>query len=1307
MSIYQEQEAEKAYYAAKAASPAVRSDRDDRDDSPTMRSDRDEYYAMHDSGGGLVVQSDRDEHYATQDAPTQDLGLLLPGDIATSGGLGVPVYTPSDDRSPAAPSPLSPPPFKPGDPGYKFWASSQLPEGLEAAAPLDLVANEYYAYNAEGNRFKFIADNDEQARRKLERYGAVWKDARIEKIGERTYTKERALELLAGSSYTSGRTRFETGIMYGQIPKGSVFEHLPGCSGKIRNWAYVTPGMIAAGERKQKREEQQWVAEMQRRATMFDPSSPVPSLAPFVDAKGGVDVEGAAAAGVPFAVLERSIGTGRVDEAAYAFLGEYVRGDSPDVNRAAADGIPFAVVVAAGVTGVSKEEYEKVQAELGGKPYLERGIQPVAAPTLTALTPPKSQSGWDAFWSKKAFPGAIPTGETAIGVKSLSASPFAPSVGGATGISGFGGLWAKQPVTTLQPGTPAFTKYQTMMQETAMTRGDVATAVAASTVAPLAMAGGAGFGLTRVGQLATRLPGATRLATAIQGVPGAAKAVAAFSHGPLGVVKGVGEFTLRSGATSGLLSGGIAVIHGATQPALVVDVSAYSFGADRNKVGDASWVSGYVDDEGNLDVAGFYDEYGEVEATRRLALAGAHPEVPEQIYEQLPADVQALYSKGGRSMAYEPGFLGAYGRGADWMQGGIDKMSQWIATGEDLPIQRLGGKPGSWAREGAGALAGGMAAYYAPHGLVSSLWPEKGGKSFLAAIPHFGPTAGYTALTWDQQPWYGKAAGIGFAALPLVAGPAGAVGGKLLGRLPGAARVGKAVDWIAWNQPIPRPITSAVERYSPWRGAWEIGKVIPKYGPWAYKQGWLGPKTSYATEVKEWWNQPFGRARGEVSAAQVEAGVREAQYQEAVAAELKWRHIKVRPGETPEQALSRGQPSAPQFEVPKSYPAAEAVKMPAKPAPTTEQAALLKQGASWAYDDAYGVWRLAAPPGKVLVWKTPTTKTGIVDAAKLTYEQALSSQPPSPPGRFSIGTDPSGQAVLEVQTQAPYVHPTPASAPFALRVGAAAAATVSVAMPVMAAALPALSSIIFAQQEVDRLTQAFQQVGAGTIPPEEFSEVLEASLQTAQVQQVQQQQGQQQQVQQVLLTQEQIRQIQERVQQQLQQQQVQQVQQVQQAQPAQYVQQVQQAAQVQQVQQQLLPVQQVQPMPVFTSLGLSASVGGVPGMGGGLGFPLPLPGFGGGLTVGGGGGRRGTRLGVAGRWIGTGYDVVGIHPVTGKQTGYSFFKKGIKYGAVPEGEKTKKKKKKTGIKSTRMSGTSGVGGSINALRQYKAITVGV
>ena len=202
----------------------------------------------------------------------------------------------------------------------------------------------------------------------------------------------------------------------------------------------------------------------------------------------------------------------------------------------------------------------------------------------------------------------------------------------------------------------------------------------------------------------------------------------------------------------------------------------------------------------------------------------------------------------GASMApsLEPGpleqRLGWYGRGTE----------QWWK-----PLMEKGRGTSPWYSPR--GLGMGMVGYIAPHESFAQLYPTKGALAATVLIPHFGPTAAYTALAWKELSPLQRGIGIGGAVLPYAVGPLGAAAGwagRGVGRVPVLGTVLRGVTWA------PRQVL---------RGAGEVMKPVSPYMPWqaAYKaSGLVGkaglgriPRLGSAGMRFGWWPKeavPYG-----------------------------------------------------------------------------------------------------------------------------------------------------------------------------------------------------------------------------------------------------------------------------------------------------------------------------------------------------------------------------------------------------------------------------------------------------------------
>jgi len=105
-------------------------------------------------------------------------------------------------------------------------------------------------------------------------------------------------------------------------------------------------------------------------------------------------------------------------------------------------------------------------------------------------------------------------------------------------------------------------------------------------------------------------------------------------------------------------------------------------------------------------------------------------------------------AEAGKGMEYQPGLMGVLGRGGAVL---------------NLPIQQVQALPGPQFLKN---ITTGMYSVFAPLSITQQLYPQKGPAALTTLIPYYGPITAATALTWKEQPWYGKALGIGFTAAP-------------------------------------------------------------------------------------------------------------------------------------------------------------------------------------------------------------------------------------------------------------------------------------------------------------------------------------------------------------------------------------------------------------------------------------------------------------------------------------------------------------------------------------------------------------
>lgn len=152
------------------------------------------------------------------------------------------------------------------------------------------------------------------------------------------------------------------------------------------------------------------------------------------------------------------------------------------------------------------------------------------------------------------------------------------------------------------------------------------------------------------------------------------------------------------------------------------------------------------------DAASSYDE---------IVTGGQTPTVSrEEFLEQAEAEFsprlsEAVLGQVSESMAYQPGLTGWLGRSGELLS---------------IPLRGIESLKVPGIIKG---LASGFYQVAAPLTVATALWPEKGWKSFATMFPYYGPITVAGALTWREQPWYGKLATVGFTALPAVSGAIG------------------------------------------------------------------------------------------------------------------------------------------------------------------------------------------------------------------------------------------------------------------------------------------------------------------------------------------------------------------------------------------------------------------------------------------------------------------------------------------------------------------------------------------------------
>ena len=303
----------------------------------------------------------------------------------------------------------------------------------------------------------------------------------------------------------------------------------------------------------------------------------------------------------------------------------------------------------------------------------------------------------------------------------------------------------------------------------------------------------------------------------------------------LGVIPAIGSFAIKAGAVATLATGGAALIAGSVVGPPKLDMETYS-SLDPAAIGTSeafNQLSPYLKTNGTYDTSKMLSELGPSHAAALMAQAGQKPVIPLEAYEKLTPEMQAFYTPTkSHSLAYEGGIAGIYGKGTEFLYSPVvDYLS---------------------SKGIVGGLASGMFQYAVPHTMVAELYPEKGALSALVLVPHFGPTAGHTALTWSEQSTLGKASGIGFAILPYAAGPIGlgvkAVSG-VVSKVPVMGTVAGALSWA------PGKVLGAVsstgkaiklESWAPWRGATELTQLagaaglgkVPGLAGFGMKAGW-------------------------------------------------------------------------------------------------------------------------------------------------------------------------------------------------------------------------------------------------------------------------------------------------------------------------------------------------------------------------------------------------------------------------------------------------------------------------------------
>ena len=504
--------------------------------------------------------------------------------------------------------------------------------------------------------------------------------------------------------------------------------------------------------------------------------------------------------------------------------------------------------------------------------------------------------------------------------------------------------------------------------------------------------------------------------------------------------------------------------------------------------------------------------------------------------------------------------------------------------------------------------------------------------------------------------------------MPYVAGPLGSAfswAGRGISKVPVLGPItrgsGKTVafpfkvaDILTFR--LAKPTLATFERVAPWQFAYTLGRMVPKYGPYATAKGWLGATTPLSQVWRRWGEQSAGLG------PETEATWKTRQQYKAA----------VEYNQMLEESAARGEllkKTTPSGGVYYEYP-------PEKPY-VPEPGEVQVEGA-WGQEQ----------------WYKPTPTA--VKISKSWYEPGEGwypgkyAQPPAIVQRIQIPFTQQMQQFFRRTVPLALVRGAPIAAAFTLPV-----------LPFMAAGVVVLTPAQQAQASVQAVDQMLAQNQITQVQHDIMVQQIQQVRQQVQVQQQVQQLTQQQAQQQVrqraqevtrqvmtLEQQQQYQVIQQQKMQQVQQvpqtvwQQIQQMQRQQkiqqmQVQPQQQMQTVwqqiqqmqQQQMQVQQVQMQQIQQQQMVPQQVIQMQQLTtqriqemAKPPIIPPI-----IPpfLRLPGF---LGIGGGGGtgRGGLLPSGVGRWGFRGYPVGGIHPLTGEMVGYKWLEgKEILYGAVP------------------------------------------
>lgn len=333
---------------------------------------------------------------------------------------------------------------------------------------------------------------------------------------------------------------------------------------------------------------------------------------------------------------------------------------------------------------------------------------------------------------------------------------------------------------------------------------------------------------------------------------------------PTLVTKGIG-LTVKIGGISTALTGIGATIAGGIQGPIDIDTKSYENIISKESA--LTKLSSYLTSSVSGDTTQYNlsqenynklvkDTGSESEALALLASVGFSPTIDKGIWDKLSDSAKKNYTPTEySSLQYESGLIGAYGRGSKSLSEVFSKVAE---SGPTI----FGWHPTS--------LVAGMGSYLAPHSMVSDLYSSKGLVSTVVLIPHFGPTAGYTALTWQQQNNLGRGLGIGAALLPFATGPAGSLLGKVgegIIKVPVIGTIAKGTSWVVSSPFKAINIMTggyaglalkSMEYWAPWKLAYEGGKVIPGYGKFAYNKGWLGPQIPYKDMVLKYTSESAG-----------------------------------------------------------------------------------------------------------------------------------------------------------------------------------------------------------------------------------------------------------------------------------------------------------------------------------------------------------------------------------------------------------------------------------------------------------------